>query len=121
VKLLTKRQTAVLDFITSYMEKHKHAPSRRELAKVFGVQVNGITGHLTALEKKGAISISKRKARGIHLKTYGSCPMCGCSSDVMDDVRLAMDTSLTRHGVRWREDIIDMAVQLLPTMLRRNA
>lgn len=52
-KGLTERQQAVYDYVVGYMEKHKWAPSIREIGAAFGIKsLRGVTVHLDALEKK---------------------------------------------------------------------
>jgi repressor LexA len=67
---LTERQKKVLEFITSYFEKHGYSPSIRDIAKAFRITPRGAMMHLVVLEKKGYISRSK-KARSIKLLNVG--------------------------------------------------
>lgn len=70
MRQLTERQKKVLEFITSYFEKHGYSPSIRDIAKAFRITPRGAMMHLVALEKKGYISRSK-KARSIKLLNVG--------------------------------------------------
>lgn len=62
---LTPRQSEIVLFCRRYAEKHGFAPSLREIADAFNVNVNAVTGHLAAAAKKGAITRSARTARGL--------------------------------------------------------
>jgi SOS-response transcriptional repressor LexA len=62
---LTPRQSEIVLFCRRYADKHGFAPSLREIAEEFNVNVNAVAGHLAAAAKKGAISRSARTARGL--------------------------------------------------------
>jgi repressor LexA len=64
---LTKRQSQVLDFIKSYMEKNGFAPSIRDIMKHFNFKSpRAAHKHLIILEKKGYIE-RKNVSRGIKI------------------------------------------------------
>ena len=68
IKKLTVRQKQILKFISEFIEKHKFAPTRSELAAHFGFRSpNAAEAHLRALEKKSVIGIERGAARGITL------------------------------------------------------
>ena len=53
---LTRRQEAILAFITRYVEQHGYPPAIREIGPAFGIKsLRGVTIHLDALERKGHI------------------------------------------------------------------
>jgi repressor LexA len=53
---LTDRQKEVFDFLRSFQAEHGWMPSLREIAVELGVSsLNGVAGHLDALERKGWI------------------------------------------------------------------
>ena len=63
---LTIRQTAVLDFICDYIERHKFPPTVRDIGDHFGIRSpNGVRCHLRVLEKQGVIYRHPGLARGI--------------------------------------------------------
>ena len=63
---LTQRQSAVLDFICAYVDRHKFPPTIREIAGHFGIRSpNGVVCHIRALEKRGVISRNPGMARAI--------------------------------------------------------
>ena len=66
---LTKKQAAVYEFISSYMEEHRFAPSYREIAKHFGLSSPSTAHqHVEALIEKGYISRSDDgEARSLEL------------------------------------------------------
>jgi repressor LexA len=59
---LTRRQREILDFLGSYTEEQGMSPTLDEIAQHFGVNKVTIFGHVSELERKGAI---ERAARGI--------------------------------------------------------
>lgn len=65
---LTERQAAVLAYIRDYQATSGYPPTLREIGAHMGIRsTNGVTDHLRALEKKGAISRADMKSRGITL------------------------------------------------------
>ena len=68
---LTKRQKEVLEVIEKYIAEHDAAPTIPELQKLLSVSsTRTVTQYLEALEKKGCITRSKNKTRGIELKDH---------------------------------------------------
>ncbi|MBI4836389.1 MAG: repressor LexA [Candidatus Abawacabacteria bacterium] len=64
---LTSRQQELLDYVREYQLQFGASPTLKEIRMFLGVSSdNGILKHLIALEKKGAITRSKR-ARGIEM------------------------------------------------------
>lgn len=65
---LTLRQREVLNFITTYISTHGMAPTITEIADGMGFKSpNAASVHITALKKKGAISVRRGASRGITL------------------------------------------------------
>ena len=63
---LTPRQAEVLEFIKSNMAYY--SPTVRQIAQQLGIRSpNGVTCHLDALERKGAIRRTPGKARNIEV------------------------------------------------------
>lgn len=63
---LTDRQQEVLDFILNFRQQNGCSPSIPEIQRHFGWRSpNGVTGHLQALEAKGAIRRSGRGSRQV--------------------------------------------------------
>lgn len=67
MKIPTRRQTEVLDFLKSYLSEHKYPPTIREVAGHFGISVKGAYDHVKALEKKGLISCDNNRSRAIEI------------------------------------------------------
>ena len=66
MRSLTIRQTAVLDFICVYIERHKFPPTVRDIGDHFGIRSpNGVVCHLRILEKRGVIHRHPGLSRGI--------------------------------------------------------
>ncbi|HAN30012.1 MAG TPA: repressor LexA [Myxococcales bacterium] len=65
---LTARQRNILDYLVEHVNEHGYPPSMREIGQFFGIRsTNGVSDHLRALERKGYISRSAQKGRGIQL------------------------------------------------------
>lgn len=65
---LTTRQQHVLDLLVAYQREHGFPPTNFELAGLLGCSSpNAAADHLRALEKKGAISITRGVSRGISI------------------------------------------------------
>jgi repressor LexA len=63
---LSRRQTEILDYIQARVESDGLPPTRAEINRHFGFSSpNAAQSHLRALEKKGAIRLNPRLARGI--------------------------------------------------------
>lgn len=62
---LTDRQAKVLAYIKRYIEKYGYAPSMRCISDRFDIAINGVAGHLRALEAKGYIKRAKGIARAM--------------------------------------------------------
>ncbi|BBR20120.1 hypothetical protein WP3S18E05_16000 [Klebsiella sp. WP3-S18-ESBL-05] len=63
---LTARQQHVLDLLEAYQRDHGFPPTNFELAGLLGCSSpNAAADHLRALEKKGAITITRGVSRGI--------------------------------------------------------
>jgi len=68
----TKRQGEVLNYIQSFLDENKYAPSVRDIAKHFSLaSAGGIHKHLKNLELKGLISIGKNISRSIRILDWG--------------------------------------------------
>lgn len=65
---LTVRQQQVLDFLRNYQADEGVAPSTREIQEHFGfASQTAAMSHLRALERKGALRRSPRKARAVQI------------------------------------------------------
>lgn len=67
---LTLRQQEVLDLLIEYQSKHGFPPTTYELTGMLGCRSpNAAATHLKALERKGAIKITRGVSRGISITT----------------------------------------------------
>lgn len=64
---LTRRQAEILDFIRSFIPEYKMPPTVREIGGAFGIAPPSVLMHLRALERKGRIRRTARRARSIEL------------------------------------------------------
>lgn len=63
--LLTPKQKALLDFITSFRGQHGYAPSQHEIARHFGFKSLGtVQNYLVRLERQGALRKTWNARRG---------------------------------------------------------
>lgn len=68
VKPLTEQQGAVLSFVEEFSGRRGFPPTLREIGDAVGLtHINGVRGHLAALEKKGYITRAPDKARSIQV------------------------------------------------------
>ena len=67
-KELTKKQTAVLDYIKKYTAKHGYPPAVREIGQALGLSSPAtVQAHLNKLKEAGVIKNSSNKFRSIEL------------------------------------------------------
>ena len=62
---LTRRQKQTVEIVRAFIAEHGFSPSLREVATRLKVNVNAAIGHLTAAERKGAISRTPGLARSL--------------------------------------------------------
>jgi repressor LexA len=76
MKPLTARQAATLEAIRTLVRANRRPPTIREVCTALDItSVNGLAGHLKALQRHGLIERQGRMSRGIRL--VGACPVCG--------------------------------------------
>ncbi len=63
----TDRQREVVSTIKRLTHDRGFPPTVRELAQALKVSINGVTGHLAALKRKGLVTWMANKARSIVL------------------------------------------------------
>ena len=72
---LTPSQTRVLDFITSFIEKHGYPPTRAEIARGLRFRSANAAGeHLRLLAKKGAVTLTPGASRGVRVESRRKAP-----------------------------------------------
>lgn len=91
MQAITKKQQEVLEFIKGYIRTQGMAPTLYEIADGMDFKSpNAAANHVTALEKKGAISVRRGVSRGItvmnELRTPLSIPDTADSSYWFDGV-----------------------------------
>lgn len=65
---LTPRQLQTLQEVEAFLSTYNYPPTRAELAEAMGMaSPNGAQEHLDALDQKGYIKLTPKKARGIRL------------------------------------------------------
>lgn len=87
MKGITDRQKEVLNFISAHTEEHSYPPTVREISDHFGISLRAVQDHIIALQKKGFLSQSQKRARSIRVlsdcrekepETYiGKVPLLG--------------------------------------------
>lgn len=64
----TKKQQELLDFIKSYMEQHKFAPSFQEMREGTSIKsTSGVHDHLESLQERGWLARLRGRKRAIVL------------------------------------------------------
>lgn len=65
---LTARQAEVLKVIVEHIKVNGYPPTQAEIARTLGFRsINAAKDHLKALDRKGAIVLTKNISRGIRL------------------------------------------------------
>lgn len=65
MKEITQRQTEVLNFISSFIKENGFPPTVREIGLNFNISLRAVQDHIAALQKKGYLSQSQKRARSI--------------------------------------------------------
>ena len=95
---LTTRQLEILEAIRNHIAEHHRPPSRPELAQTLGLaSTNAVFKLLAALERKGAIELSRGLARGIRIKAGNGLPLIGHVA--AGSPMLAIENTLGFHAV----------------------
>lgn len=68
---ITERQKEVLTFISDYTEENSYPPTVRDISSHFGISLRAIQDHIIALQKKGYLSQTQKRARSI--KVISDC------------------------------------------------
>ena len=64
---ITDRQKEVLTYISTYTEENSYPPTVRDISEHFGISLRAVQDHSLALQKKGFLSQSQKKARSIRV------------------------------------------------------
>ena len=67
MKGITDRQKEVLNYISAYTEENSYPPTVRDISDHFGISLRAVQDHILALQKKGFLSQSQKKARSIRV------------------------------------------------------
>jgi repressor LexA len=67
--MLTARQTAILDFVNSYIDENGFPPSVREIAGHFAIYPATVQDHISALERKGYLQKKRYQSRSLSVPT----------------------------------------------------
>lgn len=69
MKDITSRQQQVLDFFAEFIKENGFPPTVREVGEHFQISLRAVQDHIAALQKKGYLSKSQRRARSISVVT----------------------------------------------------
>ena len=64
---ITDRQKEVLTYISTYTEENSYPPTVLDISEHFGISLRAVQDHILALQKKGFLSQSQKKARSIRV------------------------------------------------------
>ncbi len=67
MKTLTNRQREVLEFIAQFTDDNMYPPTVREIGEHFGISLRAVQDHVSALQKKGYLSLSQKRSRSIRV------------------------------------------------------
>ena len=63
---VTRRQNAVLEFVTKYCAEHGHSPSYQEIADALGIaSKSGVKRLIDGLVERGRLEMLPRRARSM--------------------------------------------------------
>lgn len=65
MKQITERQKEVLTYISDFTKENNYPPTVREIGEHFGISLRAVQDHIAALQKKGFLSQSQKRARSI--------------------------------------------------------
>ncbi|MBQ1710650.1 MAG: repressor LexA [Treponema sp.] len=65
MKGITDRQKQVLTFISEFTEENSYPPTIRDISDHFSITLRAVQDHISALQKKGYLSQSQKRARSI--------------------------------------------------------
>ena len=77
MKLYTRKQRDILQFISDYQSEHGISPTLAEIGDEFSVHRVTIFQHMNALERKGAVKRSPRLARAVEILDRDFAPTQG--------------------------------------------
>ena len=110
---ITDRQKEVLNYISAYTEENSYPPTVRDISEHFGISLRAVQDHILALQKKGFLSQSQKKARSIRVlsdcrekepETFiGKVPVLGtvaAGKPLLSEENLDGDVNLTEPFVR---------------------
>ncbi|MBQ9205462.1 MAG: transcriptional repressor LexA [Treponema sp.] len=69
MKTITERQQEVLDFISSFTKEKSYPPTVREIGEHFSISLRAVQDHILALQKKGYLAQTQKKARSLSVIT----------------------------------------------------
>ena len=65
MKEITDRQKKVLTFISEFTEENSYPPTIRDISDHISITLRAVQDHISALQKKGYLSQSQKRARSI--------------------------------------------------------
>lgn len=113
MKDLTNRQKEVASFIGSFMRDNGFAPSVRDIAGKFGFSVKAAHDHLKALERKGAIRMTRGVSRSIELVDTDFAL-------TVDTVKIPVIGTIAAGKPLLSEENIDYSLDVPVTMLKNT-
>ncbi|GMO29410.1 MAG: transcriptional repressor LexA [Termitinemataceae bacterium] len=116
MKVLTKKQDEILNFITGFVKKNNYAPTIREIAKNFNLSVKTSYNHVCALKNKGKLNSEDGLGRTLRIINN--------DNDAQDTQNQFMQIPILGEvaaGVRiLSEEDYNDAVTVHTSMLKRN-
>lgn len=72
MKQITERQQEVLNFISSFTKENNYPPTVREIGEHFSISLRAVQDHIAALQKKGYLSQTQKRARSLNVISGGT-------------------------------------------------
>src|SRR5574344_2715281 len=67
MRQITDRQKEVLTFISDFTEENSYPPTVREISEHFSISLRAVQDHISALQKKGYLSLCQKRSRSIRV------------------------------------------------------
>lgn len=72
MKQITERQQEVLNFISNFTKENNYPPTVREIGEHFSISLRAVQDHIAALQKKGYLSQTQKRARSLNVISGGT-------------------------------------------------
>lgn len=111
MKEITQRQTEVLDFIASFIKENGFPPTVREIGTNFSISLRAVQDHIAALQKKGYLSQSQKRARSISV-------LVDTKKDEVSSIKIPLLSNIVSGNDLFNEKNVDGKITLTEPFAR---